>query len=140
MTSRSLDPKQDRVGATVDVLQPEAATPQFCGFLVLVPPPPNAPHEQPHVVSPRSGGASRADFHHLHGQRLWCVFASEPKVGTMVLCHHYDDRKGATQYQLPIIPIAVDSNDAETRYREARGNVIDHRNVRGQFHVRGYLA
>lgn len=140
MTSSSKPPHIDRVGEGTDFLRADAAAPMLVGFLRLTGFRTIALHNgQPAVVSPASSGLPQFDFHAVANRKLWVTFAAEPKVGEEVLVHHISDR-GADipPFQLRVMPTFVDSNNAETRYRGQRGEVVDHRNVRGQFFVRGW--
>lgn len=138
MVERSKPPYSDRMGS--DILQPDAQKPKLVGFLRIEKRERDVSDD---ATSRQSGGFPINDFHRYAGRRFWCTFDTAPVVGEECVVHiSGNDRIGGGEAHGVrwLVHITVlDSNNAETRYREARGNVEDERNVAGQFHANGWI-
>ena len=140
MTVTAKPPITDRMAGRITA--PDAAHPTYVGFFRAVKPERNQVPE-PVGASDFSSGFPRADFHWYAGRRFWCTFLLKPVVGEeCIISISGNDRIGGGEahgVRLLVRITALDSNDAETRYRERRGLDIENRNVAGQFHAVGEI-
>ena len=140
MPKTSKPPISDRMGNSIT--KPNAQKPKLVGFLRVVHPTRNEVPERA-GESDLSSGMPRHDFHTYAGRRFFCVFETQPVVGEeCVVAISGTDRLGGGEahgVRLLVQITALDSNDAETRYREQRGLVAEDRNVAGQFHAVGEI-
>ena len=138
MTTASKYPISDRTGNTIT--RPNTATPRLVGFFRAVMPQRNEVPERA-GESDLSSGVPRVDFHSYAGRRYWCTFETIPVVGEeCVISISGSDRLGGGEahgVRWLVKITALESNDAETRYRDRRGNVSEDRNVAGQYYVAG---